>query len=238
MRAEAAAGRLDSRVVRAWEPWLPLEEWVLYGRPEPTARVLEVARKLADRGLLLWLLDRKAGWGVLAEVAVPKPDQRRLAAYRRQLEQFRRTLDWLYLPHVPPQAPEVLAHAYRAGGWHALQLELVLLEEEARLTWSQGKVWDAAGSLVDAEEWRKTFTAPAVLLTVFKFALLEALAFEQLGWDVAECLHGRHYFVRDNRRRKDCPRHASAGQKARWRKGQKQGKVRPLRGKETPKGRR
>jgi hypothetical protein len=48
-------------------------------------------------------------------------------------------------------------------------------------------------------------------------ALLESLVFAKYGFVPVCCSHGRHWFISDDPRRKDCPEHRIAGQKARYR---------------------
>jgi hypothetical protein len=55
------------------------------------------------------------------------------------------------------------------------------------------------------------------LREVWREALREALIFERCGFVIAWCEHRKHYYVSDNRLRKDCEWHRKAGQQARWR---------------------
>lgn len=49
-----------------------------------------------------------------------------------------------------------------------------------------------------------------------ELALIESLAFERAGFDIGRCSHREHWFISDDKRRNDCPRHRRAGQMARW----------------------
>ncbi len=81
--------------------------------------------------------------------------------------------------------------AFEQGGWKMLQLELLLEFRRPRM----------------APAWRQLLSS----------ALLESLVFERFGFVVSRCQHGDHWFVCDDRRRKDCFAHRLAGQQARWR---------------------
>jgi hypothetical protein len=50
-----------------------------------------------------------------------------------------------------------------------------------------------------------------------EYALVESLAFGRAGFVIGRCEYGDHWFISDDRRRKDCQRHRKAGQQARWR---------------------
>lgn len=47
-------------------------------------------------------------------------------------------------------------------------------------------------------------------------SLTESFAFERGGFAVMWCTYKQHWFISDDKRRKDCPRHRRAGQMARW----------------------
>lgn len=100
-----------------------------------------------------------------------------------------------YDTHIPPGTGYVLARAFQRSGWKGLQATLLLLHQVGKDP-STDREWDQA--------------------------LLESLVFEQAGLDVGWCLHKQHWFIRDDQRRKDCPRHRMAGWQARFRKKKEQ----------------
>lgn len=96
-------------------------------------------------------------------------------------------------PRLLSELGRVLALLFKEGGW--LEVQLVLLRIQP-----------------------PTFSQDAELQELWMEALKEAILFERCGFVVAQCAHGRHYYVSDDPRRKDCPEHRLAGQQARWRK--------------------
>lgn len=58
---------------------------------------------------------------------------------------------------------------------------------------------------------------PGLRREILALALRESLLFERFGWVISRCEHGSHWFVSNDRRRKDCIVHRRAGQQARWR---------------------
>jgi hypothetical protein len=84
-----------------------------------------------------------------------------------------------------------VAHQFKLGGWKLVQIVLLLGAEESM--------------------------PPAVRRLLLR-AVLESLVFERFGFVISHCKHGDHWFVSDDRRRKDCVAHRLAGQQARWRK--------------------
>jgi hypothetical protein len=83
-----------------------------------------------------------------------------------------------------------VARTFQLGGWKLVQVELLL---------------DSGGSM-----------APVVRRLLLS-AVLESLVFERFGFVISRCEHGDHWFVSDDKRRKDCVVHRLAGQQARWR---------------------
>lgn len=97
--------------------------------------------------------------------------------------------------YVPVGTGFVLARAFQRSGWKGIQATVLLLRQYSRDP-STDREWDQA--------------------------LLESLVFEQAGFDVGWCFHKAHWFIRDDRRRKDCTRHRVAGWQARFRKKNEQ----------------
>ena len=56
----------------------------------------------------------------------------------------------------------------------------------------------------------------------WRVAAAEARAFDRAGFDIAWCRHGGHWYVRPDRRQKECLHHQMAGQQARWRRKHRQ----------------
>ncbi len=59
---------------------------------------------------------------------------------------------------------------------------------------------------------------PGTLHDMIVGALLESVVFARLKFMPEWCNEGKHWFISNDRRRKDCPEHRSAGQKARYRR--------------------
>lgn len=72
----------------------------------------------------------------------------------------------------------------------------------------------------DLEGWRNVERLITRSLPLFRAWEIqeECLLFELFGFRPMWCEHSRHWYVSDDTRRKDCPRHRWAGQKARYRK--------------------
>jgi hypothetical protein len=58
---------------------------------------------------------------------------------------------------------------------------------------------------------------PQLRRELLALAIRESLLFERFGWVISRCQHGDHWYVSDDKRRKDCVVHRLAGQQARWR---------------------
>lgn len=85
-----------------------------------------------------------------------------------------------------------VANEFVAGGWPRLQIAL--------LWWP--------GSLFPNDSHQRLR---------WRVALTEALGFAKAGFDIGWCQHGKHWYVRGDKRQKDCPPHSKAGEQARWR---------------------
>jgi len=59
---------------------------------------------------------------------------------------------------------------------------------------------------------------PGTTLWLLRQASIEALLFSRARFDIGWCAHGKHWYVRGDKRQKDCPSHNKAGEQARWRK--------------------
>lgn len=83
-----------------------------------------------------------------------------------------------------------LVEGFNQGGWKGMQLNLLWRHPLASAAGLQSKIW--------------------------KLAFMETLVFERAGCRIAWCQHKKHWFVSNDRRRKDCLEHRKAGQQVRW----------------------
>jgi hypothetical protein len=107
---------------------------------------------------------------------------------------------------IPLGTGLALRQAWARGGWPALQYALLWRP------WIHGPL----------DNERSEF--------VWRVAMTESLMFEHAGFDLAQCDHGRHWYVRKDVRQTDCLRHKRAGQQARWREWAKRRHRRRSRG--------
>ena len=82
----------------------------------------------------------------------------------------------------------------RGGGWKGLQFDLLWRHHSRK----------------DASYWFE-----------WAVALHESLVFERVGFTIRECIHGKHWFLSDDPRRKYCPPHQRAGWQAEYRRKHK-----------------
>jgi hypothetical protein len=94
---------------------------------------------------------------------------------------------------VPQGTGQALRAEWTRGGWPALQYALIWW------SWVHGPLGNEP------------------LERVWGLAMTEVVMFDHAGFDLAECAHGRHWYVRKDVRQTDCLRHKRAGQQARWR---------------------
>lgn len=83
--------------------------------------------------------------------------------------------------------------AFETGGWKGLQ------------------VW----CLMSLQERLRT---PKFIRNLLADGTYDSLFFEAFGFVVSRCQQGDHWYVSDDKRRKDCIAHRLAGQQARWRR--------------------
>jgi len=132
-------------------------------------------------GALAWLLN----W-------CPDPDKT-LGPFTAAVADSRRALGRKW--GVPDRIGQILLRAFDSGGWHGVQMPLVLMHLPRAVASGQRE---------------------AVALVNQAFA--EALVFEGTSFTIKWCEHGQHHYVCADRRQKDCPPHNKIGEMSRWRR--------------------
>ncbi len=101
------------------------------------------------------------------------------------------TADWTTIFRI--HGLENAAGTFNTGGWKGFQVWCLMSLQERP-------------------------SAPIFIRNLLADATYDSLFFEAFGFVVSHCQHGDHWYVSDDKRRKDCIAHRLAGQQARWRR--------------------
>lgn len=188
----------SQRSAGEWEAFERNQDWEFIGRIFRTSRLRSIPRRLRTHPTWRTLvnlgtvgaLEYLLNDGISAPVLeFGKELARILGAKPASKEVIAARVN---ASRLTPAVGRLLAQLLEEGSW--LGLQIFLLERHPLATATDSKL---------REMWKE--------------ALKESILFERCGFVVAWCAHKQHYYLSDDRRRKDCPWHRLAGQQARWR---------------------
>ncbi len=143
----------------------------------------------------------------LGELLIPRPPIHRQPlpkALRDWLRDLARSPSSPRLPVsrgqivIPRGSGRILHYLFNQGGWEAVRYVLL------------------------RRPWFTHFLGNERSEDVWRMAIEETVVFAAAGFEIAGCEHGRHLYVRRDKREKNCLRHRGAAAQARWRKWRKE----------------